>query len=339
MRKLVLIGIYMMMCICGAFAQPPVFNITDKQPALVDGLEMGYTIKSTEVKAVSGKGDFSRYSVSFYVRNTTPLGKIMLYKQGWNILNNVSDQLAQFNCLNATGARLTSKEAVINAEACNVLAIVSDCDPKKNNKNKQFVQIGYWIKPGQTISTSAILITPLNTLPDMQVTYLAAQLTPLSDAAIGGPQMVQTPGPQNVPPPPPPSYGPGGDEPFIKLKNNFYNDKYVNTQQGPPQSTQITPDWWSAQWQVIRDNGPMVRIKNRWKGTYLLVDQRGYVTLTDDFRNRASLWTMESTSDQNVYRFRNLMTNGYLSIATTGVLIQTKQPDNNFVSGWFFEQP
>lgn len=326
MKTLTFAGIYMLLCVYSAFGQAPAFSITDKQPTLVDGLELGYTIKSTEVKAVGDKGNFSRYSVSFYVRNTTNLGKIMLYKQGWNIANNVSNQLAKFNCLNATGARLTSKEAIINAEACNVLAMVPDCDPKKTNKNKQFVQIGYWIKPGETIATTAILITPLNELPNVQVIYMAAQLTPLSDAVIDGPQLVETPGPTD-------------NGTYIKLKNNFYSDKYINNQQGPPQSTTITQNWWSAQWQVIRDNGHLVRIKSRWKGTFLGVDQRGYVTLSDDFNNRANLWAMETTNDQNVFRFKSLMTAGYLSIATTGVLIQTKQPDNNFVSGWSMEQP
>ncbi|SHL98705.1 RICIN domain-containing protein [Mucilaginibacter sp. OK098] len=331
-KMLFLIGIGMLIY-CGLLAQPATFPITDKQPALVDGLELGYVIKSTEVKTVSNKGDFSRYSVSFYVRNTTNQGKIMLYKQGWNVLNNVSDQLAQFNCLNATGARLTSKEAIINAEACNVLAMVNDCDPKKVDRKKQFVQIGYWIKPGQTISTTAILITPLNTLPDVQATYLASQLTPLSSASIGGPQLISVAGDQNSPQPPADGQG------FVKLKNNF-NNMYLNNQQGPPEATNIDVGWWSAQWQVIAiPNSRYVNLKNRWKENYLLVDQRGYVTFTDNYNDRAGFWTMESTNDQNVFRFRNLMTGGYLCIAANGVLIQSKTPVNNFCSGWLMEQP
>ena len=334
MKKIfLLISIYMLVY-CGVTAQPATFPVTDKQPALVDGLELGYVIKSTEVKAVSNKGDFSRYSVSFYVRNTTNQGKIMLYKQGWNVLNNISDQLAQFNCLNATGARLTSKEAIINAEACNVLAMVNDCDTKKVDRVKQFVQIGYWIKPGQTISTTAILITPLNTLPDVQVTYLASQLTPLASASIGGPQLVPVAGDQNMQPAPP-ADGQG----FIKLKNNF-NNMYLNTEQGPPQVTNIDAGWWSAQWQVMAvPNSRYVNIKNRWKENYLLVDQRGYVTSTDNYNDRASFWTQEPTRDQNVFRFRNMMTGGYLCIAANGVLIQSKTPNNDFCTGWLFEQP
>jgi len=336
MKKVFLL-LSMSLLVCyGVIAQPATFSITDKQPASIDGLELGYTIKSTEVKAVSNKGDFSRYSVSFYVRNTTNQGKIMLYKQGWNVLQNVSDQLAQFNCLNATGARLTSKEAIINAEACNVLAMVNDCDTKKVDRVKQFVQIGYWIKPGQTISTSAILITPLNTLPDMRVTYLASQLTPLASASIGGPQLAPVAGDQNYMPPPPP---PADAHVFVKLKNNF-NNMYLNTQQGPPQVTNIDADWWSAQWEVLNVPGShYVNIKNRWKENYLLVDQRGYVTFTDNYNDRASLWTMEPTNEQYVTRFRNMMTGGYLCIAANGVLIQSKTPNNNFCSGWLMEQP
>ena len=325
----------MLMC-CRLFGQQTT-TVTDKQPALIDGLELGYIIKSTEVKAVSGKGDFSRYSVSFYVRNTTDQGKIMLYKQGWNILDNVSDQLAQFNCLNATGARLTTKEAIINAEACNVLAKVNNnCDPKATKAEKQFVQIGYWIKPGQTISTGAILITPLNELPNVQVTYLAAQLTPVASAMIGGPQMVPVAGQQNFPPPPQQQ---ANDVNFIKLKNNF-NNTYLNNQLGPPQTSTIDAGWWSAQWEVDAvPNGHYMTIKNRWKGNFLYVDQRGYITFTDNYADRACYWSVEPTNDQNVFRFKNLMTGGYLTIAANGALIQTKTPINNFASGWLFEQP
>ena len=330
-----LISTGMLMC-CSVFAQQT-FPVTDSQPAVADGLEMGYTIKSTEVKAVGDKGNFSRYSVSFYVRNTTNQGKIMLYKQGWNVLGNVSDQLAQFNCLNATGARLTTKEAIINADACNVLALVDDqyCGTNKTKQNKRFVQIGYWIKPGQTISTGAILITPLNELPNVQVTYLASQITPLSSASIGGPQMVPVAGDQNMPPPAPPA----DEQNFIKLKNNF-NNTYLNNQAGPPQTTSIDAGWWSAQWQVEAvPGGQYMTIKNRWKSTFLYVDHLGYVTFTDNYRDRACYWTVEPTNDQNTFRFKNLMTGGYLSIAANGALIQSRTPISNFASGWVFEQP
>jgi len=330
MRKILFISFYLLISYCPAFAQSQTFDISDKQPALVDGLELGYIIKSTEVKTVSNKGDFSRYSVNFYVRNTSNQAKIMLYKQGLNLLGNSSDQLAQFNCRNATGARLTSKEANINAEPCNVLAQVdNNCDPKKTKQEKRFVQIGYWIKPGQTISTNAILITPLNTLPDMQVTYLASQLTPLVSAAISGPLQTD----QRAPIAPPPV-----SQSFVHLKNNF-NNTYLNNQVGPPQSTKIDNGWWSAQWQLIPiPNSHMVNIRNRWKGTFVSVDLGGSVTQTGDINARSAMWNMEATNDQGVYRFRNLASGGYLCIASTGVVIQTPRPDNNFCSGWLLEQ-
>ena len=133
----------------------------------------------------------------------------------------------------------------------------------------------------------------------------------------------------------PPADGQG----FVKLKNNF-NNTYLNNQQGPPEATNIDAGWWSAQWQVIAvPGGRYVNIKNRWKENYLLVDQRGYVTFTDDYRNRAGYWTMEPTNEQYVVKFRNLMTGGYLCIAANGVLIQSKTPNNNFCSGWLMEQP
>src|ERR1700712_4420674 len=181
------------------------FPVTDQQPQVIDGLTIGYNIKSTELKKVGDKGDFSRYSVRFFVSNTSLQAKIVLYKQGWNIGNSVSDKLVQFNCINATGARLTSKSVTISAEPCNVMALVDDRAPGSNKsvQNKRLVQIGYWIKPGQTITADVILIVPLNEQPNVQAIYLADQLQYTASASYGnGPEM--QPMPQNQAPPPMP---------------------------------------------------------------------------------------------------------------------------------------
>ena len=65
---------------------------------------------------------------------------------------------------NATGARLTSKRLTLQAPACNVMAVVEDkdCNSNKTVQNKRLANIGYWIRPGETIHADVIVIVPLN---------------------------------------------------------------------------------------------------------------------------------------------------------------------------------
>jgi hypothetical protein len=161
-------------CFTNSFAQAQAYDVTESSPVTINGLTMGYNIKNAEEKEVGSKGDFSRYSIEFYVTNSSPDPKILLYREGWNNNGVPNDQLAQFNCLNATGARFTSKFAIISAAPCSVMALVDDKDcTGKVIQNKRFVQIGSWIRAGQTITTSAIVIVPLHDRPAMQVQYMA----------------------------------------------------------------------------------------------------------------------------------------------------------------------
>ena len=85
-----------------AFAQQG-FPVTDQQPVVIEGLKCGYRIKSLETKTVSDKGDFSRYSLSFFVTNISGQPRVLPFRPGPNGMNGVADNLVQFNCLNATG--------------------------------------------------------------------------------------------------------------------------------------------------------------------------------------------------------------------------------------------
>ena len=183
MRKKFFIAILLLIINCKLSAQSS-YVVTDKAPLTLNGLVMGYNIRSQEVKEVGDKGNFSRYALTFYVSNPTTESKIILYKEGWNPLGNISDQIAQFNCLNATGARLTSKQVIISAPPCEVLAKVKDQDhPSTKPADSRFVQICFWIKAGQTITADVIMIVPLNEQPNVEVVYLMNQLQPTATAA------------------------------------------------------------------------------------------------------------------------------------------------------------
>ncbi len=148
------------------------FPVSDSIPAVQDGLKMGYTILNFETKSVGDKGDFARYQVSFYVTNVTNQPRIIFYKQDQFFNNDIDSNFVRFDCLNATGARLTSKGALIAANPCYSIAMVYDNCATKDKLVKRKVQLGYFIKPGETISSKKILIVPLNEQPNVKVSIL-----------------------------------------------------------------------------------------------------------------------------------------------------------------------
>jgi Ricin-type beta-trefoil lectin domain-like len=323
MKKSIL---FILLLQAGSMFAQSAFGVTESAPVNVNGLTMGYTIKSEEEKEVGNKGNFSRFSVKFYVTNSTQEAKIILYKDGFNVLGNVSDQLAQFNCLNATGARFTSKSAIIQAAPCNVMALVDDKDASgKEVKNKRFVQIGYWIKAGQTFSTSAIMIVPLNQKPNMEVVYLANLLQPTASAGYngnagnngyssnnGGSSNGGYNSNQNMPPPPPQAFFTNG---FVKLRNTSTNN-YINVEKGSLGCTVIDKEWWSAQWQFtpVTENGlTYYTIQNRWKGNFLSIDNSGLVL--NNGQGNTALWVLETLDGGNTYTIKSATRNAALADA------------------------
>lgn len=307
----------------------PAFPVTDKQPVVISGLEIGYTIKSQEVKAVGDKGDFSRYAIKFYVTNTTNQSLIIPYKDGWNHPGNVSSLLVRFDILNATGARLTSNTAMLNATPYSAMTLVDDKDPHTHKmiKVRRMVQVGYAIQAGQTISADEIVIVPLNQLPDVKAICF-----------VNTPQ--QGPPPSGVPNraavqnnPSPVIYTQG----FLKFKNVF-NNTYINIQTGTPVCSSINNDWWSAQWQLAQVTGTnYFTIKNRWKGNFIDAE-RGYITISLNAQSPGSMWSMEPTRDPDIFMIKNAKTGGYLSLVGNSLLV-SNNTNNDLSSAWRLEQP
>ena len=322
---LLLVGIFF----TGSLSAQQRFTVTDRSPAIVDGLEMGYTVKSKEEKTVGDKGNFSRYALRFYITNTTQQEKIILYKQGLNVLGNVSDELVQFNCLNATGARLTTKSAILNATACNVLAQVdeTDCNTKKTIKSKRFVQIGYSIKAGQTISTDGVVIVPLNEPPNVQAVYQANSLQPVASASVG----MQPDNSQPIQQPPT-----GGAVGSYKKIKNLGSNTYINVETGILRCSAIQGDWWSAQWDVAPIPGSgYYSIRNRWKGHYIATE-RGSLAMATNTALQGSGWVLEPTREANTFRIKNAEAGSYLSVIS-GQITVTAGNSNGNSTVWVLE--
>lgn len=295
------------------------FTVTDSMPAIVNGLTMGYRIKSAEEKEVKEKGNFSRYSIQFYITNTTAEAKIILYKQGFTLLDGISADLVRFDCSNATGARFTNKATTLQAAPCNILADVEDKDAAsgKTVHNKRFVQVGYWIKAGQTISTSSIMIVPLNESPKITATFLMSSSGTMASAQNGQ------------------SGGAISAAAFSKIKN-VWKSTYLNVQNGAPVCTDIDNGWWSAQWQLVGISGTnYYGIKNKWKNNYLCLDPSGAVT-TNAAQVNTAMWLLEPVQNTNAFRLKNTANNTYLNIEN-GTLQSTQIWNDALSAQWILE--
>ena len=317
-NKIILLFAFVVLLMQYINAQPS-FAITDSTPATYNGLVMGYRIKSAEEKEVKDKGNFSRYNVQCYITNTSEEAKIILYKQGFTLLSSESDNLVRFDCANATGARLTNKSITLQAAPCNVLAQVEDkdCASNKTTQNKRFVQIGYWIKAGQTISMSSVMIVPLNEAPRMTATFLMNNASSMASTPYGQPVSTDA-------------------QAFSKIKN-LWKNTYLNNQTGAAVCSEIDKDWWSAQWQLVPVSGTnFFNIKNKWKNNFISLDPSGVVTLTG-FASNTSAWQIEQVTNSNAVRLKNVANNTYLNIES-GSLQSTKIWNDATSAQWLFEQ-
>lgn len=273
-----------------------IFTVTDSFPATVNGLTAGYTITEASEKEVGSKGNFSRYKIKFYVTNNSSQAIVIMHKPGFNLFGSgvVFDAVVQFKCSNATGARLTNKEATVRAKPCYVDAIVEDkeCGSDKVTQNKRNVNIGYWIKPNETIATNSIMIVPLNEKPIVSVTFYPN--TGNTIASIG---YNNTANPIN--------------NGFYRIKN-FQSNYYLNNQNGTSLNcSNIDFDWWSAQWELLPINGTnYYNIRNRWKGNFLCVGNMEM--LSADGNTTQSQWFIEDAGN-NTYTIKNVMSNQKLT--------------------------
>jgi hypothetical protein len=303
------------------FAQPQGFAVTDQQPVMIEGLSCGYRIKSLETKQVSDKGNFSRYSISFFVKNATNQPRILPFRPGVNGVNQVSDMLVQFICTNATGYRLTSKYAVLKAQ------------PYNYYQNGGWIRMGTAIMPGQTISVDEVMIVPLNEPLNMLVYYIGyyQQLVPLNAATLN---TAPAPAGAYVPPAPPQPLPVFNPQNFYQIKNMYFGT-FLNTQTGVVNSSNIQNGWWSAQWQILPiPNSTYFEIKNRWKSSFVDTE-RGYITLAPTDQSPGCQWSFESFTG-NLIKIKNVQTGQYLSIGANQIRLSDGY-NNEPALGWLIQ--
>ena len=297
-------------------------NVTDAAPVTYNGLQAGYTLETEEEKEVGKKGDFSRFKIHFFLTNTSAEAVIMYRRPNFGgHFGSASNNIAQFNCLNATGARLTNKMVNISLKDCSIEAMVTqrDCATGKDVQVSQMVNIGYWIKPGETINVTTPMIVPLNEKPNMTVTFYSEpgnQVGTFSHINNNNQQ-------QNY------------DAAYSRIKNFAFNT-YLNNQTGPVNCSTIETGWWSADWQIISVQGTnSFQIKNHWTNNYLCSD---YTMLTDNANASNAMWTIEETATSNVFYIKNVSNGAKLYIENGQLKISNSYISNDNASKWIIEK-
>ncbi|KUJ52057.1 hypothetical protein [Chryseobacterium sp. JAH] len=145
-------------------------KITDGATVDVNGLAVTFNILNKESVNVGGKS-FDRYKVSATVTNNSGKSINMRLATAPQIVTNIG--LVEINCINATGAKLTSKKI--------------DLKPKPHNLNVTYwaynkdgkyessvlpVVAGYYLDPGDSSTDNAIFIVPQGEEPNVSVRKL-----------------------------------------------------------------------------------------------------------------------------------------------------------------------
>lgn len=125
----------------------------------INDLQYGYTITNAQ-----SKDDYERYEIRFFVTNT---GCVKYIQKRNNISFSGKDEnaVAEFNCINATGKRLTSKGKSLNASPW-YLTVNESMSKELAGKR---IQLGYIFRNGESIAGNEVILTPKGELPIIQI--------------------------------------------------------------------------------------------------------------------------------------------------------------------------
>jgi hypothetical protein len=133
------------------------------------GLECWYTITNTQ-----DKEDHSRYEVTLYCSNRSEgiIFKAPVIQSGSYV--KYENNIAVFNCINATGKRLTPKSGTVEMGYLTVPVAdtYTDCKTNKTVSQVKYVRAGSILQPGETVSRRVIFLTAKGEKPDISLNVL-----------------------------------------------------------------------------------------------------------------------------------------------------------------------
>ncbi|MEG0926939.1 hypothetical protein [Chryseobacterium sp.] len=145
-------------------------KISDGQTLEVNGMNVTFNILNKESIESGGK-QYDRYKVSATVKNTSDKAYNIRLSAFPQIVSNTN--LIELDCINATGARLTSKKIELKMKAQIINVTYSAYDKSGKFTTSTIPVTGsYYFDPGDSISDNAIFIVPQGEKPDVSVRNL-----------------------------------------------------------------------------------------------------------------------------------------------------------------------
>jgi hypothetical protein len=168
MRKIYCLSVFLLLLLSASAQQ--VVDLKEGTPYESNGIEYGFYITNEGSKEVKGD-DYERYEVNLYVTNKSGCLKLIPFKNGWTGNNSGSNSddgvmIAEFNCTNATGKRMTAKKGTVSAKAFYTNVRIPD-ETAKDKYRTVNALIGYALRNGQTITNKIIVILPKGERPKM----------------------------------------------------------------------------------------------------------------------------------------------------------------------------
>lgn len=142
-------------------------KITDGSTVDLNGLAVTFNILNKESVTVGGK-NYDRYKVSATLVNNSGKGYNLRLGSAPQVISNI--EIAELDCVNATGAKLTSKKMVLKLKPQNVN--VTYWAYSKDGKYQSFVipiVAGYFLDAADSVNDTAIFIVPTGETPNVNV--------------------------------------------------------------------------------------------------------------------------------------------------------------------------
>lgn len=147
-------------------------QIKDGETVNVNGIAVTYTVVNKEKVNIKDQ-DFDRYKVLASVKNNTGKSFNIRLASSLDLSGISNSKIIELDCVNATGARLTSKKVQVGMKShlINVTYATKDKDGKAITAILP-VTAGYYFDEGQVIENDAIFIVPTGETPQVTVRSL-----------------------------------------------------------------------------------------------------------------------------------------------------------------------
>lgn len=168
MKNLIILFFVLQVASFGTFLHAQ--KIADGETVDVNGMKVSFNIANKESVQVGGK-NFDRYKVSASVKNTSDKSyNIRLTSYPQMVLDT---GIVELDCVNATGAKLTSKKVQLKMKTQMINVSYSAYDKSGKSVTNILPVIGsYYFDSGDTISDNAIFIVPAGEKPEVNVRSL-----------------------------------------------------------------------------------------------------------------------------------------------------------------------